>query len=98
MVREIHASRGMVTTKYAAEETRTYTVRNVDQRAKTLIIEHPVRPGYTLLSQKPKEQTATNYRFELPLAAGATHELAVSEGRVSDQSMAGTKLSPYTLL
>src|SRR5260370_12593333 len=98
MVREIHASRGMVTTKYAAEETRTYTVRNVDQKAKTLIIEHPVRPGYTLLSQKPKEKTATNYRFELPLAAGATQEFAVNEERVYEQSMAVTNLSPDILL
>ena len=69
VVREIHANRGMLTTKVAAEETRTYTVRNVDQKAKTLIIEHPLRPGYTLLSQKPTEKTATAYRFEMPLAA-----------------------------
>ena len=43
VVREIHANRGMLTTKLAAEETRTYTIRNVDQKAKTLIIEHPLR-------------------------------------------------------
>ncbi len=98
LVREIHASRGIVTTKYAAEETRTYTVRNVDQKAKTLIIEHPVRPEYTLLSQKPKEKTATSYRFELPLAAGATQEFAVNEERVYEQSIAVTNLSPDILL
>ena len=44
LVREIHANRGILTTKMAAEETRTYTIRNVDQKAKTLIIEHPLRP------------------------------------------------------
>jgi hypothetical protein len=98
MVREIHASRGMVTTKYASEETRTYTVRNVDQKAKTLIIEHPVRADYTLLSQKPKEKTATNYRFELPLAAGATQEFAVNEERVYEQSIAVMNLTPDILL
>ena len=97
-VREIHANRGLVTTKYAAEETRTYTVRNVDQKAKTLIIEHPLRPGYTLLSQKPKEKTATNYRFELQLAAGATQEFAVNEERVYEQSIAVTNLTPDILL
>jgi hypothetical protein len=98
MVREIHASRGMVTTKYASEETRTYTVRNVDQKAKTLIIEHPVRAGYTLLSQKPKEKTATNYRFELPLAASATQEFVVNEERVYEQSIAVMNLTPDILL
>src|SRR5437764_8405948 len=30
VVREIHAARGVLTTKSAVEETRTYTARNVD--------------------------------------------------------------------
>jgi len=98
IVREIHASRGILNTKYAAEETRTYTVRNVDQKAKTLIVEHALRPGYTLLSQKPAEKTATNYRFELALAAGATREFVVNEERVYDQSIAVTNLSPDILV
>jgi hypothetical protein len=98
IVREIHASRGIVNTKYAAEETRTYTVRNVDQKAKTLIIEHPLRSDYTLLSQKPKEKTATNYRFELTLAAGATQEFVVNEERVWDQSTMVTNFSPDVLV
>jgi hypothetical protein len=98
IVRESHASRGIVNTKYAAEETRTYTVRNVDQKAKTLILEHPLRAGYTLLSQKPKEKTATNYRFELTLAAGASQEFVVNEERVYDQSIAVTNLSPDILV
>jgi hypothetical protein len=98
IVREIHASRGIVNTKYAAEETRTYTVRNVDQKAKTLILEHPLRSGYTLLSEKPKEKTATNYRFELALTAGATREFVVNEERVYEQSVSVINLSPDILV
>ena len=98
IMREVHASRGILTTKYAAEETRTYTVRNVDQKVKTLILEHPLRPDYTLLSQKPKEKTATNYRFELALAAGATQEFAVNEERVYEESTAVTNFSPDILV
>jgi hypothetical protein len=98
IVREIHANRGILTTKYAAEETRTYTVRNVDQKAKPLIIEHPLRPDYTLLSQKPKEKTAANYRFELALAPGATQEFAVNEERVYDQSVEVNNYSPDVLV
>ena len=98
VVREIHATRGILTTKYAAEETRTYTPRNVDQKAKTLIIEHPLRHGYTLLNQKPAEKTATNYRFEMPLAAGATQEFAVNEERVYDQSIQVVNITPDVLV
>ena len=98
VVREIHANRGILTTKLAAEETRTYTARNVDQRAKTLILEHPLRQGYTLLNQKASEKTAVAYRFEIPLGAGATQEFAVSEERVFDQSYAVTNLTPDVLV
>ncbi len=98
MVREVHASRGVVSTKYAAEETRTYTIKNVDAKAKTLIIEHPLRPGYTLLSQKASEKTATNYRFEIPLEAKASKEFAVNEERVYDQSISVRNLGGDQLI
>ena len=98
VVREIHAARGVLTTKLAAEETRTYTVRNVDKKAKTLIIEHPLRPNYTLLNQKPAEKTASAYRFEMQLAPGATQDFAVSEERVYDQTYQVTSLTPDIIL
>jgi chaperonin cofactor prefoldin len=98
VVREIHAARGVLTTKLAAEETRTYTVRNVDKKAKTLIIEHPLRQGYTLLNQKPTEKTASAYRFEIQLAPGDTQEFPVSEERVYDQTYQVTSLTPDIIL
>jgi chaperonin cofactor prefoldin len=94
VVREIHANRGMMTVKSAMEETRTYTIRNVDQKAKTLILEHPLRQGYTLLNQKPSEKTAGAYRFEIALAAGKSQEFAVSEERIFDQSYQLTNVTP----
>jgi hypothetical protein len=98
VVRELHASRGILTVKTAAEETRTYTARNVDQKAKTLIIEHPLRQGYTILNQKAAEKTPSAYRFEVALPAGATQEFAVNEERVFDQTYAVTNLTPDALL
>ena len=98
IVREIHANRGILTTKLAAEETRTYTIRNVDKKAKTLILEHPLRPGYTLLNQKPTEKTPSNYRFEIALAGGGSQEFVVAEERVFDQSYGITNLTPDQIL
>jgi len=94
VVREIHANRGMMTVKSSMEETRTYTIRNVDQKAKTLILEHPLRQGYTLLNQKPSEKTSSNYRFEIALAADKSQEFAVNEERVFDQSYQVTNVTP----
>ncbi len=94
VVREIRASRGMLTLRSAAEETRTYTIRNVDQKAKTLIIEHPVRQGYTLLNRQPSEKTASAYRFEVQVAANSSQEFPVNEERVFEQTYAVSSLSP----
>jgi chaperonin cofactor prefoldin len=98
VVREIHANRGILTTRLAAEETRTYTIKNIDQKAKTLILEHSLRPGYTLLNQKPAEKTAGAYRFEIRLAPGTTEEFPVREERVYDQSTSVSSLTPDALL
>jgi hypothetical protein len=98
VVREFHASRGILTTKVAAEETRTYTIKNVDRKAKTLILEHPLRQGYVLLNQKPSEKTPTAYRFEIPLAATATREFVINEERVYDTTNSVTSLTPDAIV
>jgi hypothetical protein len=98
VVREAHMKRGVFTTRTAAVETRTYTIHNVDQKAKTLIIEHPARPEYTLMERKATEKTANAYRFEVKLAAGATEKFPVTEERVYDSSFAISNLTPDVLV
>ena len=98
IVREIHVSRGMLTTRAALQETKTYTIRNVDQRPKTLVIEHQQRPGYKLLNMKPAETTPTAYRFEVKLAPGATEKFPVTEERVYDQTTMVSSMTPAVLL
>ncbi|HWQ52624.1 MAG TPA: DUF4139 domain-containing protein [Bryobacteraceae bacterium] len=97
-VRELRAQRGILTTRTAAIETRTYTIHNVDKKAKTLVIEHPARPEYTLLERKPAEKTARAYRFEVKLAPGATEKFPVTEERVYDQTVTIASLTPDVLL
>ena len=97
LVREIHFKRGVLTTRSATEETKTFTIKNVDARAKTLVIEHPQRPGYTLLERKPSETTANAYRFEVKLAASETATFPVREERLFDQTYSVTSLTPDVL-
>jgi hypothetical protein len=94
VVREIHASRGVLTARYSANETRTYTIRNVDAKAKTLIIEHPIRSQYNLLSAKPEESTAQAYRFEIKLAPSSTQKFPVEEERVFSNTVAMSNMTP----
>lgn len=97
-VREIHFRRGVLTTRSAIQETKTYTIRNVDQKPKTLVLEHPVRPGFKLLNQKPTETTAGAYRFEVRLAAAATEKFPLIEERVYDSSVTVANLGHDVLL
>lgn len=97
VVREIHFQRGILTARNAMQETKTYTIKNVDAKAKTLVIEHSQRPGYTLLERKPSETTASAYRFEVKLAAAGTEIFPVREEHVYDQTLSVTNLTPDVL-
>jgi hypothetical protein len=98
LVREIHVNRGILTARLALDETKTYTIRNVDQKAKTLIIEHPERPGYKLIALKPAETTANAYRFEVKLGADGTEKFPVAEERVYETTTSVSSLTPDVLL
>lgn len=98
LVRELRAKGGVLTSRLANRETRTYTIQNVDSKPKVLIIEHPARPDFTLLERKPSEKTATAYRFEVKLAPLASETLPVVEERVYETSVAVSSLSPDVIL
>ena len=94
LLSEFHFQRGLLTTKTARRETKTFTIRNVDSKSKTVIIEHAVRPEYKLIDMKPEEKTANSYRFEVKVDPGATKKFPVVEERVYSQQIAVTNMAP----
>ena len=98
LVREIHYNRGLLLSRMAAEEVRTYTIRNVDPKPKTVIVEHPLRPEYKLLSPTAAEKTSSAYRFEVKIPAGGTATLPVSEERVFENSEQISNMTPDVLV
>jgi chaperonin cofactor prefoldin len=91
--------RGVLTTRAAIRETKTYTIRNVDAKAKTLIIEHPARQGYKFMGNlKPVETTATRHRFQVALAPNANEKFAVQEERLLEQVYSVSSLTPDFLV
>jgi len=98
-VREYHAHNGLIVSKTSGVQKKTYTVANVDRRAKTLIVEHPSRQGYNLIdTAKPVETTQAVYRFEVKVPASGSIELPVTEERVYDTQVQVSSLSPDILL
>lgn len=94
-VRQVTAKRGILTMRYAMQETKTYTIRNVDAKPKTLVIEHPIREGYKLTSTvKPNETTPTAYRFEVKLGSTANEKFVVTEENLYDETVAVSSWTP----
>jgi hypothetical protein len=96
-VREIHAENGNLTVRYAARQIRRYTVRNVDAKAKTLIIQQPAA-GQDLVSPKPLERTADAYRFEVSVEANGGQTLAVETESATWSTIAVSDTAPEGLL
>ena len=84
-VREVHVRNGILTSRAARVQKKTYSIRNVDAREKTLILEHPVRAAFHLIdTAKPLETARDVYRFEIKLAANASLDFPVTEENVYD--------------
>ena len=98
IVREIHLRRGTLTTRSAVQETKTYTIKNIDAQPKTLIIEHAERPGYKLLNRTPSEKTTDSYRFEVKIPASGNETFPIQEERIYDQSVAVSSATPDTII
>jgi hypothetical protein len=93
-VTRVLVSQGMM--KHVSEilEKKTYTFRNEDSSARTVIIEHPVRAGFELRGDvRPSETTAGWMRFRLPVDSKQTASLEVSEVRPVETSYMLTNIN-----
>jgi hypothetical protein len=76
----VRLNKGILFTTTKLREERVYQVANRSQQDRALIIEHPYRPDFTIVSdKKPSEQARDVYRFELPVAAGKSLSHSVVE-------------------
>jgi hypothetical protein len=90
-VRILHGT--MIQTS-ASRQDAIYTARNEDTSPRKVIIEHTLRPGWSLSidTPKPEETTASDYRFSMSLGAKATTTLVVSESSSIETRYALTNL------
>jgi chaperonin cofactor prefoldin len=75
-------NRGVMTHHREILEKKTYTLHNEDTSPRSLLIEHPVRPGYGL-RHNPRlvEETSGVMRFRLPVEPKQTASMVVEEAR-----------------
>ncbi len=90
-LRSITVAKGILTERYRYVNLRDYAVRNASAEPRTILMEHPISPGFQLqnpggagpedTSLKPEESTASLYRFRLSVPAHETAHLRIAETR-----------------
>jgi archaellum component FlaC len=86
-VTKVFIAHGMMTQSTQEREENTYTIRNRDTAQRTIVIEHPARPGWKLTDdEKPAESSASFHRFRLTVDPKKTETLLVKEYRPATNS------------
>jgi hypothetical protein len=82
-VTKVIIQHGVMTQSTQERQENTYTIRNRDTSARTVVIEHPARAGWKLTDDDPKtaESSASFHRFRLTLEPKKTTSLVVKEYR-----------------
>ncbi len=89
----VKISKGVFYYSSKAQRERDYTIVNRGTKNRTVLIEHPYQPEWTLTSPKEAlERTRDAYRFAVPVAPGKNGTLAVIETQMIDQSIALSSL------
>lgn len=87
----------LVSNKYT--RVHTYTIKNSDTKAKTVLVELPVDSSWKLVSPKePSEKTRDVYRFAVKAEPGKPATLKVEEEQIASQSLALANLDDNTVL
>jgi hypothetical protein len=89
-ITSVKAVKGIIYTHTIQRDERVYDVSNRSTTDRTLLIEHPNRKGqgFTFVGDnKPKEEAADVFRFEVPVAAKKDLSYTVVEERPIDSSV-----------
>ena len=80
-VTRVRISRGVMFQTRELRQSTTYTVRDDDTTPRVVLIEHPLRAGWTLAKDAPTpaEKTSSVYRFRVQLKPKETAKLKITE-------------------
>jgi hypothetical protein len=98
-LRKITIVEGMIHQSFRDRLSTTYDFADKDTRhGRTLILEQPKAPGYDLVdTDKPTEQTQDLYRFTIPIEAGKSKKITVSQERTRFEDVGVTSFDMKTL-
>jgi hypothetical protein len=90
----VRFDRGVAIQQSEQRTHKTYTIRNSDANARVVVIEHPIRPGWTLSKGlEPTEKSLGFYRFAVPVDSKGVASLTVEERRPTETRAMISKLT-----
>jgi hypothetical protein len=93
-VERVLINQGMLRMFAKMVEKKTYKIRNNNETARTVVLEHPVRPGWKLIAPAPVESSANYYRFKVESKPKATVEFMVQEESPLESSFSVSSITP----
>jgi hypothetical protein len=97
-ITKVKITRGIIEATHVQQQSKVYTIKNRSDHERLLVLEHPYRPQFKLVSQdEPKERARDVYRFELPVAAGKTAKRTVTEETSVGQSISISNTDDQTI-
>jgi hypothetical protein len=93
-VERVQIDKGLIRMFAKTADKKTYKIRNNNETARSLVIEHPVRNGWKLISAAPVETSANFYRFKVEVKPKTTVEFAVQEESPVESSFAVSTITP----
>jgi len=82
--KRVKLHKGLLYQTNKVRQEKTYNVKNRSEKDRTVLLEHPFRPGFALVGKdKPAERARDVYRFELKVPAGKS----VSQEVVEEQDV-----------
>jgi hypothetical protein len=89
----VKISKGVFYYSNKEQRERIYNIKNRGTKNRTVLVEHPFQPDWTLAAPKePTERTRDAYRFTVPVTSGKMGTLSVVETRMLNQSVALSSL------
>jgi hypothetical protein len=85
--------KGVLHATHKLRETKKYLIKNRSHQDRNLIIEHPVRTEWRLVTpEKPAERSRESYRFEVKVPAGKslTQQVVEEQSRVDHVALNST--------
>ncbi|HTU25958.1 MAG TPA: hypothetical protein VMF30_11205 [Pirellulales bacterium] len=80
--------KGIMLAEHKQVRTQKYKLKNSDDRARTIIVEHPITPDWNLVTPKePAEKTRSAYRFSIDVEPKKSAALEVVEEHMLRQEV-----------